>query len=107
MATARIYPPAPAKRGEIITLKAIISHAMETGYRRDTNGKVIPRDLIRSITCHYDGEDIFHAELFPAVSAYPFIAFTTVATKSGPVTITWEGDNGFRQSASVDLVVTD
>ena len=79
---------------------------METGYRAGDDGKVLPRNLIRRFTCRYDGEPVFAAELFPAVAANPLIVFSTVATASGTLTFTWEGDNGFAQTESVAITVT-
>ena len=105
MATARINLPASAKRGEIIQIRTILSHPMETGHRRDTNGKPIPRDIIREVITRYDGAEIFRAELFPAVAAYPYLVFSTRATVSGPVSVTWRGDNGFDQTETAMLTV--
>lgn len=105
MATARISLPAKARRGEIIQIRAIISHPMETGHRRDTRGAVIPRDIITQVVARYDGAEIFRAELFPAMSAFPYIAFNTRATVTGPVSITWRGDNGFLQTETAVLQV--
>jgi sulfur-oxidizing protein SoxZ len=93
------------KVGDVIEIRTLIAHPMETGYRAGDDGKVLPRNLIRRFTCRYDGEQVFAAELFPAVAANPLIAFTTVATTSGTLTFTWEGDNGFSQTETVTLVV--
>ena len=82
-----------------------IAHPMETGYRPGADGRVLPRDIIRRLTCTYDGEVVFSAELHPAVAANPFVAFTTVATVTGPLTFTWEGDNGFSQTETATLTV--
>ncbi len=108
MATAMIYAPRQAvRKGEVVTLKAIVSHPMETGYRRTETGEPIPRDIIRHVACRYDGEEIFACELYPAISANPFVSFTTVATRSGPITFTWRGDNGFQHVETVTLTVAD
>ena len=106
MARTLITAPTTAKRGEVIELRTLIAHVMETGYRPDTNGATKPRDLITHFSCRYNGELVFSAELYPAVAANPYIAFTTVATESGTLTFEWEGDNGFKQTDSVKLTVT-
>jgi sulfur-oxidizing protein SoxZ len=95
MARALINVPAKAKRGEVIEIKTLISHPMESGYRVDTNGTTIPRDIIRQFVCTYDGEEVFRAKLSPAIAANPFISFFTVATESGTIVFEWRGDNGF------------
>lgn len=110
MARTLITVPPSARRGEIIEIRALIQHPMETGYRPGADGRILPRDLIRRFTCRYDdgagSETVFSAELFAAVAANPLIAFHTVATASGTLIFTWEGDHGFAQRESVALKVT-
>ncbi len=98
MARVLINFPSRAKRGEIIEIKTLIQHPMETGYRLDSQGAVIPRDIISRFTCVYNGDEVFRAELFPAISANPFIAFSTVATESGELVFSWIDDDGQIQS---------
>ena len=109
MTRALITMPATAKRGDVIEIRTLIAHPMETGYRPGADGAILPRNLIRRFTCHYsDGSDdvlVFSAELFPAVAANPFIAFSTVATASGTLRFVWSGDNGFTQTETTSLVV--
>ncbi|MGH7353161.1 MAG: thiosulfate oxidation carrier complex protein SoxZ [Candidatus Rokuibacteriota bacterium] len=105
MASALINVPARAKRGEVIEIKTLVSHAMETGYRRTQLGAVIPRDIIRRFVCTYNGTEVFRAELHPAIAANPFIVFSTVATESGMLAFHWTGDNGFSMTESSPLFV--
>jgi sulfur-oxidizing protein SoxZ len=105
--TARVLlnVPRKAKRGEIIEIKTLISHPMESGYRVGTNGTLIPRDIIDRFICTYNGEEVFRVELSPAIAANPFIAFFTVATESGMISFRWTGDNGFSATESAVIVV--
>ena len=105
MASALINVPAKAKRGEIIEIKTLMSHIMETGYRHTTAGEVVPRNIITSLTCCYNGVEIFRADLFPAIAANPFITFFTVATESGKFDFEWIGDRGFTETASASISV--
>ena len=105
MARVLINFPPRAKRGEIIEIKTLIQHPMETGYRLDSKGAVIPRDIISRFTCAYNGDEVFRAELFPAISANPFIAFSTVATESGELVFSWIDDNGQIQSEIRQITV--
>ena len=73
MARALINVPRKARRGEVIEIKTLVSHPMETGYRRDNVGNPIPRDIISRFTCMYNGTEVFRADLFPAVAANPFL----------------------------------
>jgi sulfur-oxidizing protein SoxZ len=106
MASALINVPASAKRGDVIEIKALMSHIMETGYRHTETGEVIPRNIITSFTCHYNGVEVFRADLFPASSANPFLSFFTVATESGAFEFRWVGDRGFQETASANITVS-
>jgi sulfur-oxidizing protein SoxZ len=105
MASALINVPAKAKRGEIIEIKTLMSHIMETGYRHTAEGTVVPRDIITNFSCRYNGNEIFRADLFPASSANPFITFFTTATESGKFEFEWTGDRGFTATASASITV--
>ena len=105
MAHPLINVPAKVKRGEVFEIKTLISHIMETGFRFTTTGARIPRDIITLFSCSYNGEEIFRADLYPAVSANPFIAFFTVATQSGTLDFKWTGDNGFTETATAKITV--
>jgi sulfur-oxidizing protein SoxZ len=105
MASALINVPKKAKRGEIIEIKTLMSHIMETGYRRTAEGQVVPRDIITSFSCRFNGTEIFRADLFPAIAANPFITFFTVVTEGGKFEFEWIGDKGFGETASASIVV--
>ena len=104
-ARALINVPKTAKRGEVIEIRTLISHIMETGFRHDNVGKVVPRDIITSFVCTYNGEVVFDATLYQAIAANPFVTFHTVATESGTIAFKWIGDNGFSQEASAKITV--
>ena len=106
MARALVHMPAFARRGEVIEIRALIGHPMETGYRPGADGKVLGRDIIRRFTCRYNGEIVFAAELEQAIAANPYIAFYTRALESGSLEFTWEGDRGFAHAATMPITVT-
>lgn len=106
MARTLITAPSSARRGELIEIRCLIGHAMETGYRRSDDGQLMPRELIRAFRCEYGGAVVFGAELHAAVAANPLIAFWLRAVDSGPLRFTWEGDRGFLQTEVLDLRVT-
>ena len=105
MTRALINVPAKARRGEVIAIKTLISHEMETGFRYSTSGQRIPRNIIHSFVATYNGEEIFRAELFSAMAANPFITFHTVATESGTIDFKWTGDNGYSAAESTKITV--
>jgi sulfur-oxidizing protein SoxZ len=83
-----------AKKGELVEVKALVSHVMETGQRRDAQGNVIPRKILNKFTCTVNGKLVFAADFEPAISANPYIQFKFRATESGPVVLTWTDDDG-------------
>jgi sulfur-oxidizing protein SoxZ len=101
-----ITAPATAKRGEVIELRTLIAHPMETGFRPGADGLLLPRNLITRFSCRYNGELVFSADLHAAMAANPYIAFFTTATESGTLSFSWEGDHGFAQTETVSLSVT-
>jgi sulfur-oxidizing protein SoxZ len=107
MARALVNAPARARRGAVIEIKTLISHIMETGFRYTQTGDAVPRDIITVFTATYNGEEIFRAQLYPAIAANPFITFHTVATESGTITLKWTGDNGFSATEETRITVDD
>ena len=105
MARTLINVPARAKRGEIIEIKTLIAHPMESGFRVGFNGALIPRDIITTFRCTYNGEEIFRADFSPAIAANPFVSFFTVATATGTIEFQWEGDSGFSATESAPITV--
>jgi sulfur-oxidizing protein SoxZ len=95
MARALINVPPKAKVGDVIEIKTLVSHPMETGYRVGLGGEIIPRDIIEHFTCAFNGEEIYRAEFSPAIAANPFLSFFTQVNESGTFTFTWTGDKDF------------
>ncbi len=106
MAQARIVVPKSAARGEVIEIKTLIRHPMETGYRRDNVGQVIPRHIISRFVATYNGEEIFSADLTQGVAANPYLAFSTVAVASGEIVFTWTDDRGSSVMEKAEISVT-
>jgi sulfur-oxidizing protein SoxZ len=94
MTITRIAVPPSAKKGEVIEIKTLIQHVMETGHRRDNMGRPIPRDIINRLVVTYDGEEIFRADIFPGVAANPYFAFSTIATGADDIVFQWTDDKG-------------
>lgn len=106
MATrAVITLPAAIKAGEPFEVRATVAHAMETGYRSSDEGTRLPRDIVRRFECRLDGELVFAADLFAAVSANPYLAFWLRASKSGELSFSWRGDKGFEHRETRALTV--
>ena len=98
--------PKEAKAGDVIEVKTLISHAMETGLRKTADGTPIQRTIINRFECRYRGYTVFLGELHPSVSANPYITFFVRAIRSGKVEFIWTDDGGDDIRAEADLVVT-
>ena len=98
--------PATAKKGEILEIRIIVQHDMESGFRHTETGQRIPRDIIRDFRCTYNGVEVFRVELHSAMGANPLIVFTTTAIESGTLEFKWSGDNGYASSTTSTLTVT-
>ena len=96
MATAkpRVKLPKSASAGEVITIKTVISHTMESGQRKDKDGNVIPRQIINKFTCEFNGQTVFTCDIDPAISANPYFEFTAKVPESGTFKFTWVDDDG-------------
>ena len=90
----RVRLPEEIRAGEIIEVKALITHVMETGNRKDSEGRPIPRNIIHTFTATFDGTPIFKAEFGPGVSANPFLAFTLKVPGPGELRVSWRDDDG-------------
>jgi sulfur-oxidizing protein SoxZ len=90
----RVKLPKSAAAGEVITIKTLISHEMESGQRKDKDGKVIPRQIINKFTCEFNGAPVFSCDIDPAVSANPYFEFSAKVNEGGTFKFTWVDDNG-------------
>ena len=107
MATrALVNLPAVLRRGEVFEVRTTLAHPMETGYRRDGDGQMLPRDIVRRMEAHLDGEPVFAADLHPAIAANPYVAFPLQLQAGGRLQIRWTGDKGFEHTETLTLVVT-
>ncbi len=106
MARTLLNVPKAAQRGEVIEIRSLIAHPMDSGFQTDSQGRTVPRNILTRFACRYNGEPVFGADMFPAVSANPYLVFYVVATESGTLEFEWRGDNGFAQTERVAITVT-
>jgi sulfur-oxidizing protein SoxZ len=95
-----------ARKGEIVEVKALVSHVMESGQRKDSAGKPIARKILNKFTCTVNGKEVFAADFEPAISANPYIQFKFKAEQSGPVVLTWLDDDGTTVVGEETITVT-
>ncbi len=103
----RLKVPDKAAQGEVITIKCLAEHEMQTGRRRHPEtGELIPRFLIERLECHYNGNLVFHTDWFNGVSANPYLRFKLKAVESGRIEISWIETNGNKTTATAEIEVT-
>ena len=90
----RVKVPKTATAGEVIVIKTLISHDMESGQRKDKEGNTIPRKIINKFTCEFNGQTVFACDLDPAISANPYFEFSAKVPESGTFKFTWVDDDG-------------
>lgn len=105
MAKPRIKVPKKAAAGDIITIKTLISHKMESGQRKDKDGKTIPRKIINKFTCEFNGAMVFSCDIDPAVSANPYFEFKAKVTEAGTFKFTWLDDDGNTTEAEKEIAL--
>ena len=101
----RVKVPKSAAAGEIIQIKTLISHKMETGLRKDKKGQIIPRQIINKFTCALNGNEVFAVDWHQSISANPYMAFNLKATESGTLEFKWFDDDGSVYSKTAELKV--
>jgi sulfur-oxidizing protein SoxZ len=106
MARTLIQAPGSVRRGDSFSLRVLLQHPMESGYRPGADGKVLPRDIVRRFACSYNGERVVEVELFPAIAANPYLEFSALALDSGTLAFEWEGDSGFVHRETRAISVT-
>jgi sulfur-oxidizing protein SoxZ len=105
--SARIQVPSEVKRGDVIQVRFLIQHDMETGYRFDDRGTPIPRNVIHTIVCSFNGSEVLRAQTSSGVSANPYVQFPLLATVSGELLLSWVDDLGVRGSERQSLTVRE
>lgn len=101
----RVKVPKKAEAGEIITIKTLISHKMESGQRRDKKGEKIPRKIINKFTATFNGTEVFSADIDPAVSANPYLEFRAKVNESGTFKFLWVDDDGSEYTTEKKITV--
>src|SRR5690606_32086163 len=104
--TPRVRMPSTAKKGEVIEVKTLISHEMESGQRKNAAGEVIPRKIIKEFKATFNGTEIMRVEWQPAISANPYQSFFVRVPDSGTFVFTWTDDDGSVYKAEQKITAT-
>lgn len=90
----RVKMPNEARKGDIIVIKTLIAHPMESGQRKTPKGEVIPRKIISRFACEFNGKPVFACDFEPSVSANPYVQFTARIEEEGSFRFAWTDDDG-------------
>jgi sulfur-oxidizing protein SoxZ len=90
----RVKAPSSATAGEVVTLKTLISHKMESGQRKNADGSLIPRSIINRFTCEFNGKSVLDMDMRPSISTNPYVEFQAKVPESGEFKFTWYDDDG-------------
>lgn len=92
-------------KGGVAEVKALMSHAMETGLRKNKKtGKKIPAHFIKDVTCTHKGNTVLVASWGPAISKNPYLSFKFKgAAKGDTVTISWADNKDGKASADAKI----
>ncbi|MBN2631746.1 MAG: thiosulfate oxidation carrier complex protein SoxZ [Rhodobacteraceae bacterium] len=104
-AKPRVKVPKSAAAGEIVTIKSLISHKMESGQRKDAKGELIPRSIINRFTCDFNGVNAIDIAIDPAVSTNPYFEFDVKVDAAGEFKFTWYDDDGsvYEESKTIEI----
>ena len=106
MSKPRVKVPSKASKGEVITIKTLISHKMESGQRKDRKtGEKIPRNIINKFTAKFNGKEVFSVDIEPAVSANPYLQFSVKVPESGEFEFIWVDDDNKTYSTKKKITV--
>ncbi len=103
---ALLHAPAQARVGDVVEIRATAAHAMETGYRRGSDGDIQPRNLLRQVLATFNGQPVFSAEFHAAVSANPYVSFWLRVPGSGQLLVRWVADGGITHEMKHELRAT-
>ena len=101
----RVKVPKTAAAGEVITIKTLISHKMESGQRKDKEGNLIPRSIINRFVVDFNGENVVDVVLAPAISTNPYFEFEATVPGAGDFTFTWYDDDGDVYTTSKSIAI--
>ena len=103
---ARVKVPTAARKGELVEIKTLVGHPMESGLRKNSDGKLVPREIVNKFICTLNGKEVFRADWFTAVSASPYMSFFVRASESGSFDFAWYDDDGAVYKTSAPIVVS-
>lgn len=101
----RVKVPKKAAVGDVVEIKTLISHDMESGQRKDKAGEIIPRKIINHFSASFGGEEVISVDIDPAVSANPYFSFFMKVPAAGDLQFKWVDDDGSVYETSKSIAI--
>ena len=77
-------------QGDKTEVRVLMAHEMETGQRKDAQGKVIPAWFIQNVRVVHNDKVVLAAQWGPSVAKNPFLSFKFKGgAKGDKIRITW------------------
>lgn len=101
----RLRLPASAAPGEVIEVKTLLSHPMESGHRVDGDGQPIPRLIVETMVATFNGKEVFRSEWSSGIAANPYQAFMLRVDEPGELEVVWADEVGhvWRDQARIEV----
>lgn len=99
----RLRLPDRVVQGDVVEIKTLLSHPMESGHRVDGQGNPIPRLIVETMIATFNGVEVFRAEWSSGVAANPYQAFMLRVDEPGDLEVVWadEAGNVWRERAQI------
>ena len=101
--TVRIRAPKTAKAGEVVEIKTLVNHPMESGQRKDADGRTIARRILNKVDVSYNGKPVMSVDWHPAISANPYLSFFLRVEEAGKLVVKWNDDDGSVYTADAQI----
>jgi sulfur-oxidizing protein SoxZ len=95
-ALARIQWPERVQAGDVVKVRLLVQHPMETGYLQNLLGQLLPRNVIRTLTCTWGQQEVFRVEPSSGISANPLFEFFVRAEQTAEMHVAWTDDRGVK-----------
>jgi len=89
-------------QGDVVDVRVLMAHPMETGQRKDASGKLVPLHFIQTISAQLNGKTVFSADISQAVARNPVFAFKVKGARVGDkLSVTWQDNTGDKRTDEV------
>lgn len=86
-------------KGDVCEIRVLMSHPMETGQRKDADGKTVPAHFIQNLTVALNGKTLVSGQTAGSVSRNPVFGFKVKGAKAGDkIAVSWIDNKGDKRT---------